>query len=72
MQIAGSGLRHNANNEIQKVPIQNVFVFFKIIILQREGTRYRKLMFQIATDLRSRTQMNEVYITHLMFIAFVK
>lgn len=29
-------------------------------------------MFQIATDLRSRTQMNEVYITHLMFIAFVK
>lgn len=31
-----------------------------------------KLMFQRATDLKSRTQMNEVYITYLMFIAFVK
>ena len=31
MQIAGSGLRHNANNEIQKVPLQNVFVFLKLL-----------------------------------------
>lgn len=40
--------------------------------ITEERTRHMKIRLQTATGLKIRTQMNEVYTPHFMFIAFVK